>query len=130
MHHFFYLLVLSIIGFNCAFAQVKGDSENSNSTKKEIISEGHWGSQTRSLTDVAPTLYLSGSSINIDSSVALTNLQVTITDLSGNILMNSYITVIGGVEYSYLLDSNIENGTYEIQLTYGTRYLYGYFDME
>lgn len=24
MHHFFYLLVLSIIGFNCAFAQVKG----------------------------------------------------------------------------------------------------------
>jgi hypothetical protein len=126
MKKIFLLLAISIIGMNNAFAQ-KNKAQNvfeMNTTK------AHWGTQTRSVTAEAPALYQSGNTIYIDSSVTLTNLQVTITDLSDNILINSYITIIGGVEYSYTLDSNIENGTYKIQLTYGTKYLYGYFNIE
>lgn len=124
MKNLILLVLVSFIGISDIFAQPK-----TNETEISV-DKSQWHKGTRSVTAEAPALYQSGNTIYIDSSVTLTNLQVNITDLSDNILMNSYITIIGGVEYSYTLDSNIENSTYKIQLTYGTKYLYGYFNIE
>ncbi len=86
-----------------------------------------WQPQTRSIIN-PPELYQSGSTIYIDSSITLQNLQITVKDLSGSTLYSETTTVYGGIEYSFTL--GFSTGEYMIELTHGTQYLYGYFVIE
>lgn len=121
------MLFLSLIGINYISAQLTCTDPDASSIP---VDKGEWHPATRSVFAAAPDLYQNNHTIYIESSATLTNLQVTVTDLSGNILMDSYVNVTGGIEYTFSLSSGIEAGTYKIQLTYGTAYLYGYFDIK
>jgi len=103
-------------------------SSDGNSKKKELdcYTQG-WQPQTRSIIN-PPELYQSGSTIYIDSSITLQNLQITVKDLSGSTLYSETTTVYGGIEYSFTL--GFSTGEYMIELTHGTQYLYGYFVIE
>ena len=101
---------------------------NINADQQTIITENAgWHTTTRSLTSL-PELYQNGDTIFIDSECTLYNLNVTIEDLSNNIIQSSTITVLGGEEYSYIVYAN--PGTYKITLTQGSKSLYGYFTIE
>lgn len=102
-------------------------SAEDSTPKTPVETKSNWGGGTRSISSV-PELYQNGDTIFIDSECTLYNLNVTIEDLSNNIIQSSTITVLGGEEYSYIVYAN--PGTYKVTLTQGSKYLYGYFTIE
>jgi len=101
---------------------------NINADQQTIITDnGGWHATTRSLSS-QPELYQNGDTIFIDSEYTLSNLNITIEDLSNNIIQSSTITVLGGEEYSYIVYAI--SGTYKVTLTQGSKSLYGYFTIE
>lgn len=113
-----------IIGISSVYAQ-----SNESFTTEINTDKGHWQPGTRSVVNEAPTLYLSETAVLIQSTCTLTNLEIIITDINGNIIDDSFVTVIGGVNYIYSI-VGMKNGTYKIQLKQGKKYLYGYFNIE
>lgn len=114
------LLLILLLGICYSFAQ-------SNAEKVDIpMGSGTWTPATRSPSEEPPVLYLYDNSILIDSPVTLTNLEVIVTDLSGNIEYDSYITVYVGMEYVYSIP-NLKSGSYKVELKQGKKYLSGYF---
>ncbi|WP_321331751.1 DUF3244 domain-containing protein [uncultured Bacteroides sp.] len=84
---------------------------------------------TRSLT-VDPTVTHDGNIVYIYySDYLLANLQITVKDLSGNAVYSNTVSVSCNQPYSFVLN-NVENGDYEIELSYGNMLLYGYFLIE
>jgi len=114
------LFFVLLLGVYYSFAQTKIDEVNIP------VDDTTWRPPTRSLGGEPPALYLHGNAILIDSSSILLNLQVIVTDLSGYIEYDSYITVYAGVEYSYSI-ANLAPGNYKVELRQGIKYLYGYF---
>ncbi len=83
---------------------------------------------TRSLS-VVPTVTHNENILHIYSSdYLLENLQITVKDLSGNVVYSNTVNVSYHQPYSFIL-INAESGQYEIELSYGTKLFYGYFSL-
>lgn len=91
-----------------------------------LVRGGHIG--TRSLS-VAPTVTYEGSIVHVYySDYLLEDLQITVKDLSGNVVYSSTVSVSYNEPYSFILN-NVDSGEYEIELSYGTNLFYGYFSL-
>lgn len=109
----------------CLFALVcvnaLGEEVNIELEKKEWIG-------TRSLS-ISPTAAHDGNAFYIYyEDYLLTNLQVTVKDLSGNTIYSNVISVSYSQPYSFVLD-NVESGEYMLELSYENKLLYGYFSL-
>lgn len=81
---------------------------------------------TRSLS-IIPTATHDANTVYIYyADYLLTNVQVTVKDLSGEVVYSNIISVSYDQPYSFILN-NIESGEYRLELSYGTKLLYGYF---
>jgi Protein of unknown function (DUF3244). len=81
---------------------------------------------TRSLS-FAPTATHDGNALYIYyEDYLLTNLQVTVKDLSGNTVYSNVIIVSYNQPYAFALN-NVESGEYMLELSYENKSLYGYF---
>jgi hypothetical protein len=125
MRHIKLSLVIFVGFFLVANINASGDTASKN--QPIPVNNGNWRPGTRSLSS-QPELYQNGDTIFIDSECTLSNLNITIEDLSNNIIQSSTITVLGGEEYSYIVYAN--PGTYKVTLTQGSKSLYGYFTIE
>ena len=125
MRHIKLSLIILVGFFLVANINASGDTVSSN--QPVPVNNDKWKPTTRSLSS-QPELYQNRDTIFIDSECTLYNLNVTIEDLSNNIIQSSTITVLGGEEYSYIVYANPD--TYKVTLTQGSKYLYGYFTIE
>lgn len=85
--------------------------------------------ETRSLS-IEPTATNEGNNVCIYySGYILQNIQVTVTDLSGEMIYSNIVSVSLNQPYSFVLN-NVEIGEYKIELAYGAKLFYGNFDIE
>ncbi len=82
---------------------------------------------TRSLS-IDPTATHDANTVYIYYADYLANVQVTVKDLSGNTVYSNVICVSYNQPYSFIL-SNAESGEYKLELEYGVKYYYGYFEI-
>ena len=125
MRHIKLSLIL-FVGF-LLVANMNASGDTPSNKQPVPVNSNNWHPITRSLSS-QPELYQNGDTIFIDSECTLYNLNVTIEDLSNNIIQSSTITVLGGEEYSYIVYAKPD--TYKVTLTQGSKYLYGYFTIE
>jgi len=57
------------------------------------------------------------------------NIKITVKDLSGNIIYSNIATVVVGQRFSFILN-NVEDGEYNIELSYDKDYWRGFFSIQ
>jgi hypothetical protein len=83
---------------------------------------------TRSLS-IVPTATHDANTVHIYyDGYLLTNVQVTVKDLSGNMVYSNVVNVSYDQPYSFTFN-NVESGEYKIELSYENKLLYGYFSL-
>lgn len=87
-----------------------------------------WVGKERSLP-ITPMLSHDNETLLIYSQKRLESLEITVRDSNGFIIYQEIATIQSGQQYSFNINPT-DNGQYMIELRQGSRYLYGYFEIE
>lgn len=91
-----------------------------------INEKGTWDKSKRSINH-PPTISHDENIFYIHSALSIEDAQITIKDLNDDIIYSTRIALISGG--SAITVSNMDSGSYTIELEYEDNYYYGYFEV-
>lgn len=101
---------------------------SSTENKQIKVNVTKWKAFSRSMSST-PILSFNGNVIYIYSDQPLKNIEVTVSDNSGDIVYAGNLTVGADETISFTFD-NTNSGEYLIEIKHGDKYLYGWIEIE